>query len=170
MSDIKFNGNPISVSGSIPSVGDTFEDFTFVKDDLSEANLADYADTVKVIMAVPSLDTGICQKEARAFNEKIGKAEGVIGLTVSKDLPFAMKRFCESEGIADIINASDYRYNDFGSQNGIEMTSGPLKGLFARVVFVLDKNNKIIYKEEVDDITHEPNYEAAVEAVKGLLN
>lgn len=169
MSDIKFNGNPIHVSGDILGVGESMEDFTFVKEDLSEGNLADYSDQVKVVMAVPSLDTGICQKEARAFNEMIGKMEGVVGLTVSKDLPFAMKRFCSSEGIEDIISASDFRYNDFGSQNGLEMTDGPLKGLFARVVFVLDKDNKIAYKEEVDDIVHEPNYEAAVAAVKELV-
>lgn len=169
MSNINFKGTPIHVNGDIPGVGESIEDFTFVKDDLSEGNLNDYTDKVKVVMAVPSLDTGICQKEARAFNEMIGKMEGVVGLTVSKDLPFAMKRFCSAEGIDDIISASDFRYNDFGSQNGIEMTDGPLKGLFARVVFVLDKGNKITYKEEVDDIVHEPNYEAAVAAVKELV-
>lgn len=169
MSNIKFAGNPVQLSGNIPSVGDTFDDFTFVKEDLSEGNLYDYEGKVKVIMAVPSLDTGICQKEARAFNTLIGGKDDVIGLTVSKDLPMAMKRFCAAEGIADIISASDFRYNDFGSQNGIEMADGPLKGLFARVVFVLDKDNKITYKEEVDDITHEPNYDAAVEAVEKLV-
>lgn len=169
MSNIKFAGNPVQVSGTIPSVGDTFDDFTFVKEDLSEASLYDYPGKVKVIMAVPSLDTGICQKEARAFNELIGNKEGVIGLTVSKDLPMAMKRFCAAEGIDGIVSASDFRYNDFGSQNGVEMADGPLKGLFARVVFVLDKDNKIVYKEEVDDITHEPNYDAAVEAVNQLV-
>lgn len=168
MSNIKFAGNPVNVSGNIPSVGDTLDDFTFVKDDLSEGKLTDYGNDIKVIMAVPSLDTGICQKEARAFNEKIGGQDGVVGITISKDLPFAMKRFCESEGIEKIYNASDFRYNDFGGQNGIEMTDGPLKGLFARVVFVLDGDNKITYKEEVDDITHEPNYDAAVEAVNAL--
>ena len=169
MSNINFAGNPVQVSGDIPGVGERIEDFTFVKEDLSEGALADYAEHVKVIMAVPSLDTGICQKEARAFNEMIGKMEGVVGLTVSKDLPFAMKRFCSVEGIEDIVSASDFRYNDFGSQNGIEMTDGPLKGIFARVVFVLDKDNKITYKEEADDITHEPNYDAAVAAVKDLV-
>ena len=169
MSNIKFAGNPVKVSGNIPNVGEKMEDFTFVKEDLSDANLSDYSSQVKVIMAVPSLDTGICQKEARAFNEMIGQTEGAIGLTLSKDLPMAMKRFCAAEGISDIISASDFRYNDFGSQTGVEMADGPLKGLFARVVFVLDKDNTIKYKEEVDDITHEPNYEAAMAAVKELV-
>ncbi len=169
MTAIKFAGNPVQVSGTIPAVGEKMEDFTFVKEDLSDASLSDYADQVKVIMAVPSLDTGICQKEARAFNEMIGKTDGAVGLTLSKDLPMAMKRFCSAEGIADIISASDFRYNDFGSQNGLEMADVPLKGLFARIVFVLDKDNTIKYKEEVDDITHEPNYEAAMNAVNELV-
>lgn len=169
MSDIKFNGDPIGVSGSIPNVGDKAEDFNFVKEDLSEGSLADYDGKVKVLMALPSLDTGICMKEARAFNEQLSNQDGVIGLIVSKDLPFAMKRFCSAEGLEEVISASDYRYNDFGSQYNLEMTSGPLKGLFARVVFVLDKNNIITYKEEVDDITHEPNYDAAKAAVEALI-
>ena len=111
MSSIKFNGDPIEVSGVIPGVGDKAEDFSFVKDDLSEGSLADYGNKVKVIMALPSLDTGICQKEARAFNEQLKDNDKVVGLIVSKDLPFAMKRFCASEGIENVVNASDFRYN-----------------------------------------------------------
>ncbi len=169
MSKINFKGTPIHVSGVIPGVGEQVEDFTFVKEDLSDGNLSEYGAQVKVIMAIPSLDTGICMKEARAFNSAIGAIDGVIGLTLSKDLPFAMKRFCSAEGIEDIISASDFRYNDFGNQFNLEMTDGPLKGLFARVVFVLDGKNTIVYKEEVDDIVHEPNYEAAMDAVKAIL-
>lgn len=168
MSNIKFKGDPINVSGNIPSVGDTAEDFSFVKDDLSEGSLADYKEKIKVIIAVPSLDTGVCQNEARKFNEKLNGKDNVVGLVVSKDLPFAMKRFCGAEGLDTIVNASDFRYDDFASQYNLEMTDGPLKGLLARVVFVLDKNNKIVYKEEVDDITHEPNYDAAMEAVEKI--
>ncbi|MEQ8910595.1 MAG: thiol peroxidase [Vicingaceae bacterium] len=168
MSNIKFKGDPIKVSGTIPSVGDTAEDFTFVKEDLSEGSLSDYNGKNKVLIAVPSLDTGICQAEARAFNEKLGKKEGVVGLIVSKDLPMAMKRFCASEGIEDVVSASDFRYNDFASQYNVEMIDGPLKGLLARVVFVLDKDNVIQYKEEVDDITHEPDYDKAMEALEKL--
>jgi len=168
MSNIKFKGDPITISGKIPNVGDKVADFSFVKDDLSEGSLADYNGKAKVIMALPSLDTGICQKEARVFNEQLKGNSNVVGLVVSKDLPFAMKRFCASEGIENVVNASDFRYNDFGSQYNVEMTSGPLKGLFARVVMVVDKDNKIVYKEEVDDITHEPNYDAAKAAVDQL--
>lgn len=169
MSDIKFKGSPIEISGAIPEVGSKMEDFTFVKDDLSEGKLTDYDGKVKVVMALPSLDTGICQKEARAFNEQLNGNDKVVGLIVSKDLPFAMKRFCASEGLENIVNASDYRYNDFGNQNNVEMTNGPLKGLYARVVMVLNGENEITYKEEVDDITHEPNYDAAKNAVGQLI-
>jgi thiol peroxidase len=165
MSNIKFKGDPIEVSGQIPSVGDQLDDFTFVTTDLKEASLSDYEGKKKVILAVPSLDTGICQKEARAFNEKLAGRNDVIGLVVSKDLPMAMKRFCAAEGIENVISASDYRYNDFGNQYGLEMTNGPLKGLFARVVLIADEDNKVIYKEEVDDITHEPDYDKALEAI-----
>ena len=168
MSNIKFKGDPIEVSGTIPNVGDKASDFTFVKDDLSEGSLADFEGKKKVLIIVPSLDTGICQMEAKAFNKQMEGREDTVGLMISKDLPFAMKRFCASEGLETIINASDFRYNDFASQYNVEMTNGPLKGLFARVVLVLDKDNNITYKEEVDDITHEPNYDAAKAAVEAI--
>lgn len=169
MSNIKFKGDPIQVSGQIPEVGAKAEDFSFVKSDLSEGSLSDYNDKVKVILALPSLDTGICQMETRAFNEKLDAKDGVVGLVVSRDLPFAMKRFCAAEGIESIVPASDFRYSDFASQYNAEMIDGPLKGLLARVVLVIDQNNEIKYKEEVDDITHEPNYDEAIKAVDALL-
>ncbi|MEX2380696.1 MAG: thiol peroxidase [Vicingaceae bacterium] len=169
MSNIKFDGDPINVSGEIPAVGSKAEDFTFVKEDLKEGSLADYEGKVKVIIALPSIETGVCQKEARLFNEKLDGKDGVVGLVVSRDLPLAMKRFCSAEGLDTIVSASDFRYNDFASQYNVEMIEGPFKGLLARVVFVLDKNNIIVYKEEVDDISHEPDYEAAMEAVEKLV-
>jgi len=169
MNTVKFNGKPTKLSGNIPNKGEKAEDFTFVKEDLSEGRLDDYAGKVKVIMALPSLDTGVCQKEARAFNEKLAELEEVVGIIVSKDLPMAMKRFCSAEGIENVISASDFRYNDFSSLYNVDMTEGPLKGLMARVVWVLDRENNISYVELVDDITHEPDYSQAVEAVKTLL-
>lgn len=169
MTKVNFNGNPVQLSGNIPTKGDRAEDFSFVKEDLSDATLADYKGKVKVIMALPSLDTGICQKEARAFNEKLSGMDGVVGIIVSKDLPMAMKRFCAAEGITNVVTASDFRYNDFSSQYNVDMTEGPLKGLMARVVWVLDVENNITYTELVDDITHEPNYDQAIDAVKELI-
>ena len=168
MSNINFKGDPIEVSGTIPNVGEKAADFTFVKDDLSEGSLADYDGKKKVLLVLPSLDTGICQLEAKAFNKQMAERDDTVGIMISKDLPFAMKRFCASEGLETIINASDFRYNDFASQYNVEMTTGPLKGLFARVVMVLDKDNNITYKEEVDDIVHEPNYDAAKAAVEAI--
>jgi len=168
MSNIKFGGEPVEVSGRIPEVGEKAEDFSFVKEDLSDGSLSDYQGKTKVIIAIPSIETGVCQKEARTFNEQLNDLENVVGLVVSKDLPFALKRFCEAEGLNDVIAISDFRYNDFGNQYNLEMTSLAFKGLFARVVFVLDGNNNIVYKEEVGEIGHEPNYEAAMAAVKKL--
>jgi len=168
MSTIKFNGDPVELSGKTPQVGDQIDDFTFVKTDLSESSLSDFEGKKKVLMVLPSLDTGICQMETRAFNKKLEGQNDVVGLVISKDLPMAMKRFCAAEGIETIIPASDFRYNDFGSQTGVEMQNSPLKGLYARMIYILDENNQVKYVEEVDDITHEPNYEAALDAVKAL--
>lgn len=168
MSNIKFNGDPVTLNGNPPKLGDVIEDFTFVKTDLSEASLSDFSDKKKVLLVLPSLDTGICQMETRAFNEKLAERDDVVGLVVSKDLPMAMKRFCGAEGIENVIPASDFRYNDFGNQNGVEMTNSPLKGLFARLVYIVDENNKVVYAEEVDDITHEPNYDEAMNALQSM--
>lgn len=168
MSTTKFKGKTVQLAGQVPEVNDKAEDFTFVKQDLSEGSLADYDGKIKVIIALPSLDTGVCQAEARAFNEKIGKMDGVVGLIVSKDLPMAMKRFCTAEGIEDIIPASDFRYNDFANEYNAEMVDGPLKGLLARIVFVVDQENVIRFKEEVEDVTKEPNYNACLAALAAL--
>lgn len=165
MSNITFRGEPVELSGSTPQLGDQIEDFTFVKVDLTEGSLSDYDGKKKVLMVLPSLDTGICQLEAKAFNQKLAEKSDVVGLVISKDLPMAMKRFCAAEGLETIIPASDFRYNDFGNQNGVEMKNSPLKGLFARMIYILDGNNKVTYVEEVDDITHEPNYDSALSAI-----
>lgn len=164
MNQTKFKGNPVNLKGDVLNVGDSAPDFTYVKEDLSEGTLHDHGNHKKVIIAVPSLDTGVCQMETRQFNEKLSGKEGVKGIVVSKDLPFAMKRFCSAEGIEDVEIASDFRGNFSETYNTL-MTDGPLKGLSARVVFVVDGDNKIVYREVVDDITHEPNYDAALEAL-----
>jgi len=145
-------------------------DFTFVKKDLSEASLYDDFDgKVKVLIAVPSLDTGVCQMETRKFNEALSQREGVVGIVVSKDLPFAMNRFCEAEGIENVIIASDFRYSDFINEYNTEILRGPFKGLSARAVFVLDQENVIRYSELVPEIAHEPEYDAALKVVDELI-
>jgi thiol peroxidase len=165
----KFGGRPVNLLDPLPEVNENAFDFTFVKTDLSEGTLYDYDDKIKVLLGVPSLDTGICQTETRKFNERLGALEGVVGIVISKDLPFAMKRFCETEGISNIISASDFRYTDFTREYGTEMIDGPLKGLSARAIFVVDKENKIRYVELTPDITVEPDYDSVIEAVKSLM-
>lgn len=168
MSSVNFKGNPVSLSGNIPTVGTQAPDFTFVKADLSEAKLSDFADKIKVIIAVPSLDTGVCNAETRRFNQLLGSKENVVGIVISKDLPFAMKRFCETEGVQNIVTASDFRYNAFGKAYNSDMIEGPLKGLSSRAVFVVDKNNEIKFVELVSEVTAEPVYEAIISAVDSL--
>ncbi len=165
MSNIKFNGEPAEVSGTIPQPGTKIEDFTIVKQDLSEASLSDFDGKKKVLIVLPSLDTGVCQKETKEFNEKLASMDDTVGLVISKDLPFTLKRFCAAEGIDNVIPVSDFRYNDFANQTGVELVNTPFKGLFYRFVFVLNKDNEVTYTEAVADISHEPNYDAALEAL-----
>ncbi len=124
---------------------------------------------MKVLIAVPSLDTRVCATETRNFNEKLAQKQGVQALVISKDLPFAMKRFCSTEGIDHVIIASDFRYGDFASRYNTEITEGPFKGLSARAVFVIDQNNNIAYAELVPDISEEPDYDQVMQAIEQLL-
>ncbi|MFM2285365.1 MAG: hypothetical protein RLZZ543_862 [Bacteroidota bacterium] len=163
-----FKGKPVELLEELPGVNQEAFDFTFVKTDLSESSLYDY-EGVKVLIAVPSLDTGVCQMETRQFNQRLSAKTGVTGIVISKDLPFAMKRFCETEGLNNIVSGSDFRYMDFTREYGTEMVDGPLKGLSARAVFVVDGNNKIRYVELTPDITVEPNYDKVMEEVDKLL-
>lgn len=153
--------------GDVLEKGESAPDFNYVKDDLSEGSLYGHVDKVKVVIAVPSLDTGICQLETKRFNKELSGMDHVKGLIVSMDLPFAMKRFCEAEGVENVEIASVFR-SDFSDKYRTLMTDGPLKGLSARVVFVLDGENRIRYVEVVDDITHEPDYDAAMDAIKAI--
>ena len=169
MASVTLKGNSVSIKGDIPAKGVQAEDFTFVKSDLSEGSLKDYQDKIKVLMAVPSLDTGICAMETKKFNEELSKLDGVAGIVISEDLPFAMKRFCETENIGNVISASDFRYKDFGNKYNTQIMEGPMKGLSARAVWVIDQNNTIQYSELVPEIVQEPNYEGALAVVKNLL-
>jgi thiol peroxidase len=164
-----FNGKPVELLEELPGINQEAFDFTFVNTDLTEGSLYDFDGKVKVLIAVPSLDTGICQRETRQFNERLNQKDGVVGIVISKDLPFAMKRFCEAEGLSNIVSASDFRYLDFTREYGTEMVDGPLKGLSARAVFVVDQNNKIRYVELTPDIILEPDYDKVIAEVDKLL-
>jgi thioredoxin-dependent peroxiredoxin len=166
MATITFKGNPVQTAGSLPAKGSAAPDFKLVAGDLSEASLATFAGKKKILNIVPSLDTGICQISARKFNAAVGALGNVALINVSADLPFAQKRFCESEKLTHISNLSTFRSADFGKSYGVVMTTGPLAGLLSRAVVVLDENNKVVHAEQVPEIAQEPNYDAALAAVK----
>jgi len=163
-----FQGNPVTLAGKLPEVGSIAPDFTLVASDLSEKSLKDFEGKIKVISIVPSLDTGVCALSAQRFNRESENMKDVVVLNVSADLPFAATRFCESTKLSHITTLSTFRSCEFGKTWGVRMMDGPLAGLMARAVVVLDRNNKVVYEELVDEITHEPKYGPVLEAVKKL--
>ncbi len=166
MATIKLKGNPIHTSGNLPAIGGPAPDFLLTRADLADVSLTDFKDQVKVLNVVPSLDTGVCAASARFFNQRAAAMGGTVILTVSRDLPFAQKRFCETEGIEAVITLSELRNRDFGRAYGLEIVDGPMAGLLARAVLVLDRAGKIIYSELVPEIAQEPDYESALAAAE----
>ena len=158
MTTTNFKGNPINLNGNLPAVGTKAPDFTLVKGDLSEVKLSDFAGKKLIINIFPSIDTGVCAASVRNFN-KVASEKGITVLCVSKDLPFAASRFCGAEGLNDVITASDFRYNNFATDYGVLQVDGPLKGLTARAVVVLDEKGVVTYTELVPEITEEPKYD-----------
>jgi thiol peroxidase len=165
MAKVKFQGSPVSTTGELPGIGSKAPDFVLVKGDLSDVSLAAFRGRKKILNIVPSLDTGVCATSARKFNEEIKKYADTVVLTVSMDLPFAQDRFCKAEGITNVIPLSDMRKKDFGKKYGVELTEGPLAGLFTRAVVVLDEADKVVYTEMVSEITREPDYAKALAAL-----
>jgi len=165
MANITLKGNEIHTSGNLPELGTVAPDFTLVAEDLSEKTLSDFAGKKVVLNIFPSIDTGVCAASARKFNEEASALDNTVVVNVSKDLPFALGRFCASEGLQNVMNLSDYRGN-FGENYGLTITDSPLKGLLSRAVVVLDENGVVKYTEQVPEIAQEPNYAAALEAVK----
>jgi len=165
MAKITLKGNEIDTVGSLPAVGSDAPDFTLVTTDLSEISLKDYRGKSVVLNIFPSIDTGICAASARRFNSEAGNHADSVVLCVSADLPFAHGRFCEAEGLKDVIPASIFRAADFGKNYGQTIITGPLAGVLARAIVVVDKEGKVKYTEQVPEITQEPNYEAALNAL-----
>jgi thiol peroxidase len=164
MTKIKLKGNDINTKGTLPAVGSIAPDFTFVKGDLSEANL--YSFTGKKILNIfPSIDTGTCAMSVRTFSKSATDLGNTVILNISMDLPFAQKRFCGAEGISNVEMGSVFR-TDFLQKYPLEMTDGPLKGLCSRSLIVLNEKNEITFTEQVSDIVNEPNYDAALTAIK----
>lgn len=166
MANVTLGGNPIKVAGNLPGKGDTAPDFTLTSKDLKDVNLGDFAGKRKVLNIVPSLDTPVCAKSTRIFNERASGAANTAVLVISADLPFAMNRFCGAEGINNVVTLSTLRSRDFHARYGVDITDGPLKGLTARAVVVLDENNRVLHSQLVPEIKNEPDYEAALAALK----
>lgn len=165
MANITLHGNPINSAGNLPEVGETLKDFSLLNEKLEEKKLSDYEGKKKIINIFPSIDTGICAASARHFNVDAGSLENTVVINVSKDLPFALGRFCAAEGLEHVETLSDFRGN-FGDDYKVTLVDSPMKGLLSRAVIVADENNKILYTEQVPEIGQEPNYESALNAAK----
>lgn len=163
---VTFLGNPITLIGDQVKVGDKAQNFTVLANDLKPIEFASLKDSVKIISAVPSIDTGICALQTKRFNQEAAKLENVNILTISCDLPFAMKRFCGAEGIERVVTASDHKNTDFSSKYGLLIEE---LRLTARAVIVVDKDDTVRYVEIVKEIATEPDYDKAIEVVKGLV-
>ena len=160
-----FLGKPVTLAGQAVAVGSTAPDFTLTTTDLTKKSLSDFADKVKVISIIPSIDTGICSTQTRTFNQTLSDLDDTVVITVSKDLPFAQARWCGAQGLENAVMLSDSVDSSFGKAYGVLMEEWQL---LARAVLVLDKENKVVYTEYLDNVNSEPNYDKAIEAVKAL--
>ena len=166
MAKITLKGEPVNTIGNLPSKGTKAPDFSLVKSDLGTLKLSDIKGKKIILDISPSLDTSVCATAARKFNElAAGKPEVVI-LAITKDLPFAQGRFCTTEGIRNVITLSGFRNTDFGKSYGVEITDGSFAGLYARSIVIIDEYGNIVYTQLVPEIATEPDYEAALDAVK----
>ena len=164
MSTITLKGNEVHTLGKLPEVGFTIKDFALVDTNLNVKELSNFDGKKKVFNIFPSIDTGICAASARKFNEEASALENTVVINVSKDLPFALGRFCAAEGLDNVETLSDFR-GSFGDDYEVTITDSPMKGLLSRAVIVTDEENKVVYTEQVSEIANEPNYDAALAAL-----
>jgi thiol peroxidase len=165
MAQIKLQGNPINTSGDLPAVGRDAPDFKLVTSSLADVTLADYAGKKKLLNIVPSLDTDVCATSTRKFNASFANRDDAVALVISADLPFASGRFCSTAGLKNVVSLSMMRSKGFGKDYGVLISDGPLAGLLARAVVVLDANNRVLYTQLVPEIVQEPDYDAALKAL-----
>ena len=165
MAHTALQGNPVQLSGDLPTVGSSAPDFSLTAGDLSDVSLASYAGKKKLLNIVPSLDTGVCAASTKKFNDMMAGRADAVALVISADLPFASGRFCGAEGITNVINLSMMRSRNFAKDYGVLINDGPLAGITARAVVVLDANNQVVYTQLVPEITQEPDYDAAMAAL-----
>ena len=162
MAKITLKGNPINTSGNLPAKGSKAPDFILVKSDLNTLSLSSLTGKKLILNIFPSLDTSVCATAVRKFNQVAAENKNVTVLSISKDLPFAHGRFCSTEGITNVITLSGFRDMAFGKAYGVDIIDGPLAGLYARSIVVVDEAGKVIYTQLVSEITQEPDYDAAL--------
>ena len=165
MAKVTRKGNLTNTSGNLPEIGSKAPDFTLVKSDLSNLSLAELKGKKLVLSISPSLDTSVCATSVRKFNQLASGKTNTMVLAITKDLPFASARFCTTEGITNVVTLSGFRDTAFGKAYGVEIIDGPLAGLYARSIVVVDENGKVIYTELVPEITQEPDYDKALAAL-----
>jgi len=166
MSKVTLKGNPVSTIGDLPVVGSKAPEFSLVGTNLADVKNTDFTGKRVVLNIFPSLDTATCAASVRRFNVEASKLQDAAVVCISKDLPFAHGRFCTTEGIENVVSASEFRSNAFGKNYGVMITDGPLQGLMARAVVVLDKDGTVIHSQLVPEITEEPDYESALNSLK----
>jgi thioredoxin-dependent peroxiredoxin len=167
MATITFKGSPVHTSGNLPLIGSKTPDFKLTNASLTDVSLADFAGKRVVLNIFPSIDTGVCASSVRRFNKEVEQLPNTVVLCISVDLPFAASRFCSAEGLTNVVTLSELRPpRSFGEDFGVRMIDGPLAGLLARSVVVLDEAGLVIYTEQVPEITQEPAYEPVVSLVK----
>jgi thiol peroxidase len=166
MAQVTFKGNPIHTNGELPAVGAKAPEFKLTSGDLKDVSLADYRGKKKILNIVPSLDTSVCATSTRKFNQSAGQLPNTVVLVVSADLPFASKRFCTTEGLQNVVPLSLMRDKNFAKDYGVLIQDGPLAGICARAVVVVDENDKVVYRQLVPEIGQEPDYEKALAAAR----
>ncbi len=166
MTQITFKANPVQTIGKLPELGSIAPDFRLIKHDLSPVCLSDFKGKKVVLNIFLSLDTPVCAASVRKFNVEAAKLENTVVLCISRDLPFAHQRFCVAEGINNVVTASEYQDSNFSDAYGVRISDGPLRGLLSRAIVIIDEQGKIIYTEQVPEITEEPDYEKALRALQ----
>ena len=165
MAEITLHGNAVQTIGNLPEVGSSIKNFDLINVDLQSKSNSDFSNKRIIFNIFPSIDTGICAASARKFNEEASSLNNTVVINVSRDLPFALSRFCAAEGLENVETLSDFR-GSFGEDYGVTMTDSPMQGLLSRAVIVADENGKVLYTEQVPEIAQEPNYDNALNALK----
>lgn len=168
MAQVYLKGNPVDTIGELPAIGTQAPDFTLTKTDLSNVRLNDFTGQSVVLNIFPSIDTPVCAMSVRRFNKEVDNLENTSILCISADLPFSHERFCEIEELDDVMALSVFRSPEFGKDYGVTISSGPLTGLLSRAIVIINPEGKIIYTEQVQEISQQPNYEKALQVLREL--